>query len=194
MARVSNKEFYSKSILKHGFTSKGMAWLSLHNQEVRFKTLLSLIDEPLSELSLVDAGCGVADLYFYIEKKSVLPKKYSGIELHVESFEHATSRCESEFFNLDITKDLLPIADYYLCSGAMNILNRFETYLFIRRCFEASEKGFIFNMLKGEDQSLIYNYFLPSEIREYAKELGAKCKIVEGYLDGDFSVRFLKES
>jgi len=194
MSRVSNSEFYAKSISKHGFTSKGMAWLSTSNQEVRFKTLLELIPQAIHDISLIDAGCGSADLYFYAKRLNKLPKKYSGIELHVESFNHASSRCDCDFYNVDIIKDILPIADYYVCSGAMNILTRFETYLFIRRCFEACDKGFVFNLLRGKDQSLIYNYFLPSEIQEYALELGATCTIKEGYLKDDFSVLFLKES
>ncbi len=192
MSRISNTEFYSKSIAKHGFTPRGMAWLSTSNQEVRFKTLLSLIPDKINNITIMDAGCGSADLYFYMKRLDMLPHEYSGIDLHVESLEFAKSRCESDFYALDITKDLLPIKDYYVCSGAMNILTRFETYLFIRRCFEASEKGFVFNLLHGYDQSMIYNYFLPKEIQEYAKELGAKCIIQKGYLKGDFSVLLLK--
>ena len=194
MPRVSNSEFYAKSIKKHGFTSKGMAWLSRYNQEIRFKTLLDLIPDALHEISLVDAGCGSGDLYFYMQKKAILPKTYSGIELYEESYNHAKAQIGENIYHLDITKDHLPYGDYYFCSGAMNLLTRFETYLFIRRCFEACEKGFVFNLLRGYDQSMVYNYFLPSEISAYASELGATCKIVEGYLDDDFSVLFLKGS
>ena len=193
MPRVLNSHFYAKSTKKHGFTPKGMAWLSRYNQEIRFKTLLELIPDNLDEISLADAGCGCGDLYFYMQKQLSMPKAYCGIELFVPSYNCAKKRIDAPLYNLDILKDPLPSADYYLCSGAMNLLTRFETYLFIRRCYEASTKGFVFNLLKGDDQSMIYNYFLPKEIKHYAKELKATCKIVEGYLEDDFSVLLIKD-
>ncbi len=148
--------------------------------------------DDLSTSSIVDAGCGFGDLYLYLEERSSEPKTYIGLEVMESMIGPAIERTGCQVLACDILHDPLPEADFYFCSGAMNILTRFETHLFIRRCFEASKKGFVFNLLKGEDESLVYNYFHPSEIKKLAKELGAKVKIKEGYLPRDFSVAFYR--
>ena len=98
------------------------------------------------------------------------------------------------FFKCDILNDTLEIADFYIASGSMNILNRFETFLFIRRCFDASRKGFIFNLLKGEEQEGHFNYFLPEEIEAYVNEFAHDVIIEEHYMEGDFTVLLRKET
>ena len=74
----------------------------------------------------------------------------------------------------------------------MNILSRFETYLFIRNCYEACNKGFVFNLLMGEDDSLVYNHFYPGELQDLFDELGAEVSVKTGYLEHDFTV-FMKK-
>ena len=74
----------------------------------------------------------------------------------------------------------------------MNILNRFETHLFIHRCFEASRKGFVFNLLKGEDTSKHFNYWQVEELVEHLKTYGCEIVLKEGYMDGDFTVLLKK--
>ena len=70
----------------------------------------------------------------------------------------------------------------------MNLLNRNETAIFIRRCFEHSQKGFIFNLLEGREREGIFSYWQPREVRELVRYLGAKVEIVEGYLEGDMTI------
>ena len=74
----------------------------------------------------------------------------------------------------------------------MNILQKSETHLFIQNCFKASTKGFVFNILEGDDESLVYNYFRVKEIKALAKQLGAKCEIKKGYMHKDISVGLFK--
>jgi hypothetical protein len=94
----------------------------------------------------------------------------------------------------NICQTKLPKFDYYVCSGALNILSNFETHLFLRNCYEACDKGFIFNILHGDTQSQIYNYLSLKQIEQIAKELGVwKMEIKIGYLEDDISVAFLKE-
>ena len=67
-------------------------------------------------------------------------------------------------------------------------------FLFIRRCYEASRKGFVFNLLKGNDTSTHFNYFLPHEIEEHVSDFAHEVIIKEGYMEGDFTVFLKKES
>ena len=193
MPRIDNETFYSASLTKHGKTPRGVHWNSQRSQEVRFKTLCRFLPRNLARTSLADAGCGFGDLYLYLQSQRRRPKSYTGLEVMPQMAEEARERTGCEIRSCDILKDPLPEADYYLCSGAMNILTRFETHLFIRRCFEASRKGFIFNLLEGDDASMVYNYFQPEEIKQLGRELGAKIKITRGYLPRDFTAVFYKK-
>jgi hypothetical protein len=189
MPRVENESFYKASLQKHGVSCKALHWNSKESQEIRFKVLLSLLPEDISTCKVVDAGCGFADLYTFFEPK---PLKYIGIDLMSEMVEEAKKRSSQEILQLDICHDELPQADYYFCSGSMNILQKFETYLFIQNCYSASKKGFLFNILEGEDESLVYNYFQEHELRELGKKLGAQVRIKTGYMQKDISVGFYR--
>jgi len=83
------------------------------------------------------------------------------------------------------------MADWYVASGSMNLLTRLETKLFIQRCFEKSRKGFVFNLLCGKEQEGEFSYWSVHDVLELCKPLGAKVKIKEGYMDGDFTVMLL---
>ena len=189
MSRVKNETFYTASLKKHGLTCRALHWKSNESQQIRFKVLLSLLEEDISACKVVDIGCGFGDLYHYMQPK---PLQYLGIDVMQEMVEEAKKRTGCEILQCDALVDELPFADYYFCSGAMNILQRFETYLFIQNCFSASQKGFIFNILEGDDESLVYNYFREKEIKELAKKIGAHCVIKKGYMPRDMSVGFFK--
>ena len=186
MSRIDNEKFYTAAIKKHGQSPKGVHWNSVQSQETRFDVLLSCIDDH--EFSLVDAGCGFADLYFYLEGQDIRFSSYTGLDLCSSMVEIAKEKTGQEILECDICRDVLPQADYYICSGAMNILSRFDTYLFIRNCYEACIKGFVFNLLLGEDDSLVYNHFYPAELQVLFDELGAKVSVKKGYLQHDFTV------
>jgi len=191
MSRIDNEKFYTAAIKKYGESSKGVHWNSTHSQEKRFEVLLSCIDDE--GFSIVDAGCGFGDLYDYLSREETSFFSYTGLDISPSMVEIAREKTGCEIIECDICRDTLPQADYYICSGAMNILSRFDTYLFIRNCYEACTKGFAFNLLMGEDDSLVYNHFYPNELQELFDELGARVSIKKGYLKHDFTA-FLKKS
>ena len=191
MSRIDNEIFYTAAIKKHGLSSRGVHWNSKHSQETRFDVLLSFIEEE--NFSLVDAGCGFGDLHTYLQDKKLLVKPYIGLDLSPAMVEIAKEKTGCDILEKDICRDALPEADYYVCSGAMNILNRFDTYLFISNCFKACTKGFVFNLLMGEDDSLVYNHFYPKELQNLFDELGASVHVKKGYLPHDFTV-FMEKS
>jgi SAM-dependent methyltransferase len=192
MPRLDNTSFYLDSLTSHGETAKGVQWQSTQSQELRFKVLRKLLPEDLSELTLVDAGCGFGDLHRYLDRCNSLPGRYIGLDVMEPMVEVARRRTGCEIRICNVLEDRLPNADYYLCSGAMNNLTREETWVFIRHCFAASRHGFIFNLLKGTDGPGSYNYQQPRDLLALARELGAEPRLEEGYLSGDFTMGFLK--
>ncbi len=191
MSRIDNERFYTAAINKHGITPKGVHWNSRHSQETRFEVLLSCVD--LSGATVVDAGCGFADLYGYLQKRSIGVASYVGLDVSEQMVKIAKAQSGCTILQRDICRDDLPEADYYVCSGAMNILSRFDTFLFIRNCYMAARKAFVFNLLMGEDDSLVYNHFFPEELQGLFEELGARVQIKTGYLSHDFTVCLSKE-
>ncbi len=194
MPRIDNDTFYDEAIERYGFSARGVHWRSVESQQKRFEVLLQMIPEPIQNLTLADAGCGTAALYGYLKSTSRPAKHYLGLELKTSFVEEARKQHSCIIQQCNILDDPLPTADYYLSSGAMNILTRQETKQFIRRCYDASDKGFIFNMLEGLSRSsLLYNYYWPEEVQALCESMGAHVTVTSGYLPHDFTVRMTKE-
>lgn len=189
MNRIDNYRFYISGIIDHGFTPQGLRWNSSHSQEIRFEQLFSLL--PNGCLSIVDAGCGFGDLCHYIRiRRNDIT--YVGIDSVDIAVREARTRTGATILHRDILRDSVPEADYYLCSGALNILTRQGAITFIERCFHASREGMIFNFLEGEKESKIYNYFQLSEIQLLGERLGAKMAFRRSYYESDCTVAFYK--
>ncbi len=193
MPRIDNTSFYENAIKRHGQTAKGLNWNSKTSQYTRFEVLHEFLGDEILTCKMVDAGCGFGDFYLFLKQKGTLPRKYIGYDVVESVLSEAKKRTKQIFFKRDILSDALEEADYYVASGSMNILSRFETFLFIRRCFEASTKGFVFNLLKGEEEAFHFNYFLTHEIAEFVEDFGGEVLIRDDYMDGDFTV-FLKKA
>ena len=194
MPRINSEKFYTSAIEKHGTTAKGVNWISKHNQNIRFDTILEILPTDINSLSIVDAGCGFGDLYTYMSKKKRTPKEYIGIDSLLDMYSIASEKTGCEIIIADITKDELPSADYYVCSGAMNVLNSFETHLFIQNCFSSCRDGFVFNILHGDKESETYNYLTTEQIKQIAVDLGVEAVIIkDDYLKDDITVGFFKE-
>lgn len=193
MPRINSEMFYKSAIDRHGTSAKGVNWYSKKSQRIRFDMILELLPKNMNDFSVVDAGCGFGDFFFYMQKKKRLPKKYIGIDSLLDMYSIASEKTGEEILMADICRDALPSADYYLCSGAMNVLESFETHLFIRNCYDSCSKGFIFNILHGEKESETYNYFTTAQIEAIAKDLNVKEVVFrEGYMEDDITVGFFK--
>ena len=193
MPKIDTDKFYTSAIKMYGTSAKGVNWASKENQVLRFKEILSLLPSDLSSSSLADAGCGFGDFYTYLEKKKQLPKHYIGLDYHLDMCSIAEQKTAQEIINADICRDRLPVCDYYTCSGALNVLTEFETYLFIQNCFHASKKAFIFNALHGDKKSDTYNYITTEKIKSIAKDLNVgEVLFKSGYLENDITVSFIR--
>ena len=193
MPRIDSEKFYSQAIKKFPDDARALHWTSNLTQELRFEILLELLPDDLSALSIGDAGCGFGDFYNYLRKNSLTPHSYVGIDIHDEMCHIARKNCSLEILKADICKEPIPVVDFYVCSGALNILSEFETRLFIHNCYKSSRIGFIFNALHGEDESEVYNYITTQRIQEIAKELGVKEPIFRtDYLDSDITIGFFR--
>lgn len=191
MGRIDNATFYQASIAEYGLNARGVHWHSREAQEIRFDQLLALL--PSDAREIIDAGCGFGDLYVYMDgcDRAI---SYVGLDALEVMVAEATVRTSQPIYQCDILHDPLIGGEFYLCSGALNILTRYEAHRFIRRCYEASGRGMIFNFLEGEDTSMTYNYLSSSQIQALGHHLGARMEFRSGYYGDDCTVAFYKEA
>lgn len=190
MNRIDNEHFYHSGIVKYGYTPQGLRWNSYESQEIRFSQLLSLL--PLDAVSVVDAGCGFGDLSLYIRSHGKHTVRYIGLDSLEVMVQEASLRTGDEIYKCDILTDPLPEAEFYLCSGALNILTHNAAYRFIERCYTASSRGVIFNFLEGNQESKTFNYLRMSKINALAEKLSAHILFRRHYYDNDCTVAFYK--
>jgi len=192
MARMNNTQFYNASIKKYKKTAMGVHWASAERQLIRFEVFHALLKDELRFSTIVDAGCGFGDFYLYLESKNSLPLEYIGLDSHKKMVSIAKKATKQQVLHGDILRDVLPEADYYFCSGALNILEPFETILSIKQMLRYAHRGVVFNILKGEKDTSSYNKYMPHEMRTLLEFFQGKIEIIEDYLKGDFTV-FLRK-
>jgi SAM-dependent methyltransferase len=189
MAQKNNTEFYKKAIEKYGISAQGVQWNSDYTQYKRFEILTSFIENEIKESSIIDAGCGFAEYYNYLFDNNLKPKSYLGIDCEEQMISLASKRfLDTKFKKQNILKEELDFADYYICSGAMNILEEDEVFIFINKCFYFSKKAFIFNFLKNDSLTKVSK----TKVINHCLTLSSKIEIKEDYLRNDFSI-YLKK-
>jgi len=185
----SNKEFYAKAIKEYGVSAQGVHWNSKYTQYKRFEIITKMIKKQIKSSSIVDVGCGFGEYYNYLLENDYIPESFIGVDCEQNMINISRKRFpDVDFFHQDILVDKLIPADYYTCSGALNILDKKQTELFITKCFEHSNKGFIFNYLKNDTFTDISQDF----ILEICKNLTQNMKLRENYLENDFTILMVK--
>lgn len=189
--KIDNYRFYASGIIDHGYTPQGLRWHSKQSQEIRFEQLLALL--PLDTKSIADAGCGFGDLYGYICLSEKYSLHYIGLDALEIMVEEAIKRTRQvAIYRCDILNDPLPMAEFYLCSGALNILTQNAAFRFIERCYDASSRGVIFNFLEGNKDSKTFNYLRGSDIKALGEKLGANVVFRRRYYECDCTAAFYK--
>ncbi len=193
MPRVDNGKFYNLALSKYKRTARGVHWASKERQDIRFEKIYTLLGDKISESTVVDAGCGFGDLYHFLKVKNAVPKHYTGLDVHTKMVKIARKETAQTILHADVLHDKLPYADYYLSSGAMNLLYPFETQMFIQRMFDHSYKGVVFNILKGSSvEDDIYNKYTIEKLKKLLLPFKADIEICDDYLDDDLTIMMIK--
>jgi len=190
MARIDQKVFYQNNYDTYGVSAEGVAWNGEQTQKRRFSAIASCLGDVKHD-TLVDAGCGFGDFYLYLKEKNNVPKIYTGLDLCEPMVREAKVRTGCKIVQRDILRQTIPMADWYIASGSMNLLTELETRIFIQRCFEKSRKGFVFNLLDGKKREGNYSYWNPHDILVFCRTFSKNVSLKEGYMEGDFTVTLL---
>lgn len=186
-----NNELYADFQGKYGETPEGLGWNSQHDQEARFEILLKLI--PLTRVNpqkatMLDVGCGFADLYACLKEK--YPGiKYTGIDINPKALEIARSRHpDAKFILGNILDTPLSPFDIVCCSGLFATrLNDNEAFIrsMILQMGELSKKGFGFNFLQKTPPPSDLAEYDKLAIRRFCKQHFSKLEMFDQYLGNE---------
>jgi len=174
-------------------TVEALGWKHVQSQQKRFEMLAAIGN--LNGCEILDPGCGYGDLLLFLDRhfENI---GYLGIELLPEYVKTAArrfaQRANTGFVIADFSKMALPAVDYALASGAFGYKSEDENYYFgtIRKLFETARKGIGFNMLDKEkfpSHPLLTGHD-KRVVLAFCRSLSAKMKVIEDYLDDDFTV------
>jgi SAM-dependent methyltransferase len=185
--------YHRRRIQEYGPGSPGaLGWAHLDGQLARFRALAKIGD--LAHHSVLDAGCGYADLYPFLRQRYA-GVQYHGIEQMPELLDVARARYRDAagitLSSGDFLRTTLPPADYVLASGSLNYRHRAPRFIYqaIEKLFGACRLGLAFNLLSWEPAGggplAAYD---PATILAFCQRLGSRAELLEGYWDNDFTV------
>ncbi|NOJ19080.1 class I SAM-dependent methyltransferase [Vibrio jasicida] len=173
--------------------AKTLGWQDKFSQVSRFEALCH--DLPLNGTSLLDIGCGYADLLEYLEQKDICLSGYIGIDQQKQFISVARQRAfktHADYIRGDFSKLVLPSADYVLASGSLNYqsANPNHTVEMIEKMYRAAKIACAFNLL--DEAKLPSMKMLESHNKEgilrYCRLLCKDSYLVEGYSEHDFTI------
>lgn len=193
--KIRLARFYEEALLKYGSGSaKALQWKNENSQQIRFAALCQIAD--LSRKSVLDVGCGVGDLYQYLQDHFTAIQ-YCGVDVVPGMIMAAEKKYPGvRFVHADVL-EFREQYDYVLASGALtfNMSGGKKLYFdIIRHIYTVAKKGVAFNVLDSnvyatDHEYLTYSY---AEIAEVCEALGCQFVVSTEYEVGDFTVFLYK--
>ncbi|MES2276292.1 MAG: class I SAM-dependent methyltransferase [Bacteroidota bacterium] len=185
---------YHRAMIKQhgGQSTYALGWRDEESQLSRF-SILAAIDD-INGCSVLDAGCGYADLLPYLQ--TIYPNigHYCGIEQIPELLDEAIKRYgnlpDVSFISGNFITRNLPVMDYILASGSLNYASSDPQFIFkaIDKLYHNCNKGVAFNLLRTVPVNGLLVAYNPQMIMDYCHLLSDKVILKDGYADEDFTV------
>ena len=176
---------------------KILDWASEQGQRLRFETLAKHLRKSGAEsLTLLDVGCGTADLFAFLQNE--LPAiHYTGVDLLAEIVAEARRRhADAQILQGDVFDGTVfpPRSfDVIFCSGVFNLdLGNNET--FVPRALSVlralARRAVVVNFLhaRAANKFAGCHYYAPETIMALCQPLAPRVELDEGYLENDFTV------
>ncbi len=185
--------FYHTLISTYGiYSPRALSWGRARTQLLRFQKLYEVGE--LHEVTVLDVGCGVGDLYDFLLHQGCSSLSYTGVDLLDEMIEGAKKKYPGiDVFQHDFANDLEKSYDYVLSSGAFSfhIPQAKEVYFeMIKRLYTHAKKGVAFNILDRKHHPIDEAYYAYDidEVVEFCQSFAAEVKCIRGYLDWDATI------
>lgn len=192
--------YYDRACLRFSSSYKAVGWYSLHTQRRRFDVLSDMAN--WHQKSILDVGCGQADLLGYLHDHGIVPD-YTGIDLSANMLQKSREKFpQNSFYQQDLFS--LPTEkqyDYCVASGPFNHKLRVSQTRYIHSAITQmmglSRLGVAFNLLSdktpaAEKDDTQFFYYSAEKIRRFCLTFSAHVEVKEGYLPNDFTVYVYK--
>tara|TARA_B100001113_G_C20839143_1_gene504603 strand:+ start:64 stop:690 length:627 start_codon:yes stop_codon:yes gene_type:complete len=189
---------YYESLINH-YTpedTRYVSWLSQNNQHLRYFQLIDNIDFNFN--SVLDVGCGVGDLWEYLNKIGHFNlKDYKGIDILDEMVDGAKGKfsdIKDKFECIDVF-DYFDKHDYVVSMGTISTRvfdddeeQKAYGYNFLDKLNTISNKGFAVNFLTDYTDERLKTkelvYYSPELMYTYCKMNYGNVKLISDYGDG----------
>ena len=182
---------YSERLKKFGVSPKTLGWDSKKNQNLRFERLINSID--LTNLSILDVGCGFADFLSLILKKEIKIKNYTGIDINLDLIK----KCKKKFpkynfieqnyknFSSNVKFDIICLFGF-INLKLKDIDNNLYGKKIIKQSFNLSKKYVAIDMLSDQYDSNykkenFVNYYNPSDMISYISQITSHFRLLHNY-------------
>ena len=177
----------------YGSGSTGaLGWLHAEGQQARFQMLSRIGD--MNGCSVLDAGCGHADLISFLKEKypTLIYYGYEQIPelLNIAAYRHKGEKNITLYLE-NFLQHALPLTDYILASGSLNYRHEENGFIYkaITTLYAQCRLGVGFNLLSGgvDADTLLVAYDV-QEIIRFCGTLSNRVELQEGYWQDDFTV------
>jgi trans-aconitate methyltransferase len=194
--------FYRDLIRRHGGQSVlSVSYNDRSTQYTRFDTLVKYtVPGQTEKFTLLDLGCGLGDLYNYLQTNGYQNVDYTGLDLVPEMTGAAQKNYPAaKFKNGNFVVEDLGRYDIILASGSLNIIfDRPEDqtqYIqnVIEKMYANSRLACAFNLLDQDAKHLYeqdgrFYYADKRQILQFCRAFCPQALLVDGYLVNDFSL------
>ena len=188
---------YRHAVDRHGARFESLLWNSVETQQARFRAITDLID--LRGRSILDAGCGRADLAVWLVQQHIEWDRYIGVDAIPEMLAHARSLNlpRAQFHLVDfITDDRAFLCDgdapqIIVFSGSLNTIPRVLTARALERAWRDCREALVFNFLSAGNTRTLTDApaghaqkLPPSGVLRWALARTPDVTLKHDYLDG----------
>lgn len=189
----STNERYNRRLDAAGPGAFALGWGRSRYQLKRFGDLVHALDSrDIAGRSVLDIGCGLGDLYSYLQQRRMAPSAYRGIDINERFVEIASRRYPQAAFE---HRDLLlrpyvrPVADTGVMLGIMNFKIAHQmsyARALITRAFGGIRSVLVVNAISdvhNEDypREPFIHYYKPHDLFRFAQTLTPFCSLVHDY-------------
>jgi len=180
-------------IAGHGADSSfALGWRNRHDQQVRFEALAGIAN--LNGKSVMDAGCGYADLYSFLKERYPQMMHYLGVEQITELADKAILQyghlSDTTFIVRNFLHAYLPVCDYVLASGSLNYGSSVDGFIYktIEKLYSYCTIGLGFNLLRYMPVDGTLVAYDPNDILAFCKTLSPNVVLNTDYDEVDFTI------
>ncbi len=192
---------YARAARKSPGAFSSLLWASPQSQHLRFDAIARIAD--LGGRSLLDVGCGRADLAVYLELRGINLSEYIGIEAIDATAAAAEQRgrefgCDSfRIIRGDVVADprlMFTGSDVIVVSGSFNTFDRETFYSVLSRACDAAAEALVFNFLSSPDLAAAryLTWHRPTDVEAFVQKRGRRFEVLCDYLDGDCTMAVWK--